>query len=333
MSDYIIHNIEIEVDPKLDFNNDINTDKPVETNPNYYIGKAIGEKGSKLNLYRPRRGQDKEEVPNWVLRNENGIALIRIHNKENYKLYDLQENSESVVKDCVRFNQNSYPFGYVIIDYRDGRCQIAIEKTSSWDGKTETICNSIQEFFAYNKYLCGLGITVKSIEKKTIAIEFSKFIDKRTVDHGDVLESFTFKLPDLNRQPTTRVPESLSEQINFQREYMKYYGGIGGEITTIMKQNANYDNLKQLAYVVTMCVDNTFDLSVKFRDYGAFSCKEGVVAKYAMNEIVISNFKDFITPESEIPEHSMEKWLDYVYEDIIRIEERRGDEIPAKPKK
>lgn len=52
-----------------------------------------------------------------------------------------------------------------------------------------------------------------------------------------------------------------------------------------------------------------------------------------MNEIVISNFKDFITPESEIPEHSMEKWLDYVYEDIIRIEERRGDEIPAKPKK
>lgn len=52
-----------------------------------------------------------------------------------------------------------------------------------------------------------------------------------------------------------------------------------------------------------------------------------------MNEIVVSNFKDFIIPEAENSGHSMEKWLDYVYEDIIRIEERSGDEIPAKPKR
>lgn len=333
MSEYIIYNIEIDVTPKLDFNNDINSDKPIEKYPNYYIGKAIGEKGSKLYLTRPRRGQEKELVPNWVLRNENGIALIRIHNKENVKLYDLQDSSESVVKDCVRSDQSSYPYGYAVIDYRDGKCQMAIEKTSSWDGKTETICNSIQECFASNKYLMDLGINVKSIKKKIIAIEFTTFIDRRIVDHGDVLESFTFKLPDLNRQPTTRVPEQLSEQIEFQRNFMKYYSGIGGEITTFVEQDSNHDNLKQLAYVVTMCVDNTFDLSVKFKDYGSYSCKEGVVAKYPMNEIVVCNFKDFIIPEAENSGHSMEKWLDYVYEDIIRIEERSGDEIPTKPKR
>ena len=89
MSEYIIHNIGLTVVPQFDFDENEEKDKPVSLFPNFYLGKIIGKKGSELSINRTRRGEGEEHIPNCVLRNENGIALIRIHNKENLTIYDL----------------------------------------------------------------------------------------------------------------------------------------------------------------------------------------------------------------------------------------------------
>lgn len=80
-----------------------------------------------MSINRTRRGEGEEHIPNCVLRNENGIALIRIHNKENLTIYDLPDSTEKEVQDCIGTSQYSYPYAYVIVDYRNERCQIAIE--------------------------------------------------------------------------------------------------------------------------------------------------------------------------------------------------------------
>lgn len=153
MSEFIIHNVLFDVANRMcDFNGDEEKEKPVYEYPNHYLGKVIGEKGKELTLYRKRRDGYEEQVPNYVLRNEGGIALIRIHNKENYTLYDLPENTGPEVSECVGVNHNSYPFAYVVVDCRDNRCQIAIEKTPNWDSKTDSIRNCLQKFFEQKTY-------------------------------------------------------------------------------------------------------------------------------------------------------------------------------------
>lgn len=328
MSEYIIHNIHLEVSLLLDLDGIQEADKPVNKFPNYYLGKYIGGRGNELNMNRPRQGGVEEHVPNLVLRNENGIALIRVHNKENITFYDLPEKTENEMSDCVGVPKSNYPFGYVVVDYRDGKCQVAIEKTSAWDSKTVTIRNSLQNFFRDN-IPPSLGITT-TLREKGIKTQYEKFIDQRVMDHGDVIESFTFQYVNLKSNPTVRIPEELTEEMEMRSKILDLYGAISSSDTMKMGSTVNTDKLKQLSRVVAMCADNAFDLTTHFRDYGDYTFNEEIVAKYPMNDIVISHYKDFSTPDIVDSDHDLEAWLDYVFGKVKEGEEQIN-EIPTKP--
>ena len=142
-----MHNIDFKVTCTLDLYQQQEKDKPSQQFPNYYLGKYLGQTGNELPLKRTHRGEGEEHIPNCVLRNEDGIALIRVHNKENLTIYDLPQHAGPEVKDCVGIPKPSYPYCYVVVDYRDGKCQVAIEKTSAWDSKTTTVRNSLEKYF------------------------------------------------------------------------------------------------------------------------------------------------------------------------------------------
>ena len=329
MSDYIIHNIGITVIPQFDFEENVEKDKPVSLFPNYYLGIVIGDKGSELSINRTRRGEGEEHIPNCVLRNENGIALIRIHNKENLTIYDLPDNTEKEIQDCIGTSQYSYPYAYAIIDYRDERCQIAIQKSSAWDRNTKTMKISLENFFN-EKLSSSMGIQI-TIKEKTIRTQFEDFIDSRTIDHGDVIEEFTFKYVNTRHCPTTRIPKELTEEMELRSKILETYGALSATTTMKLGEGSNTDKLKQLSAVVGYSSDNAFDLVVKFRNYGEYTCNENIIAKYQMNDIVISSYKDYITPEIETSDFDLAKWLDEVF---YKIKERKNaKEIPTKPKR
>lgn len=327
MSEYIIHNIKLGVDPRFDFKELEEKDKPVSIYPNYYLGRIIGGTGNVLELKRTRRGGTEEKVPNFVLRNDNGIALIRIHNKEKINIYALPKTPDNIVKDCTFTSQDSYPYAYVVVDYRDGKCQLAIEKTTSWDSKTVTIKNSLEAFFN-EKLERDMGIKTELCEK-TIKTKYEEFIDQRTIDYGDVIESFTFQYVNIKNYPTTRIPKELTEQIEMHSKLMDIYGAIEGTTTWKLGENPNTNKLKQLSSVVTMCIDNSFELVTHFRDYGDYICDESIVAKYPMNEIVISNYKDNVIPDVINSDFDLKSWLDDVFNNVIRG--KNDKEITAKP--
>ena len=327
MSEYVIHNISLEVTLQLNLFNEEENDKPVSRFPNYYLGKIIGDIGNVLDLKRLRRGNIIENVPNCVLRNNNGIALIRIHNKEAFTVYGLPDNTDNIVKDCTETTTESYPYAYVVVDYRDERCQLAIEKNPSWDSKTITIKNSLEEFFN-NKLSKNLGITTR-LNEKTITTKFEDFIDQRTIDYGDVIESFTFKYVNLKRYPNARIPEGLTNQIVTMSKVLEMYDAISGITTMNMGDNVDKEKLKQLSTVITYSADNAYDLIVKLRDYGDYTCNEDIIAKYPMNDIVTSNFRDNVIPDIINSEFDLKSWLDDVFEKVKKG--KYDEEIPAKP--
>ncbi len=330
MSDFIIHNITINYKGDIDFGQKIEKDKPIQQYPYYYLSKLIGERGNELPLKRQRQGQsEKEHVPNCVLRNEGGIALIRVHNKENFKLYDLPQSDQDKVKDIAGVPTSNYPSCYVIIDLREGKCQMAIEKSSAWDNKTVTIRNCFEDFIneeAQKDY--GLEVIIK---EKTIATKFEDFVDAQIFDHGDIIESITFQYVNLNKNKTIRVPNELTGQMQRLSKELEFFNALSATMTMFMGDNIDERTLKNLAIVAAYSSDNALELNVKFQKFGDYKCDESILAKYPLNEAAISNYRDYITPDTDTSDFKLDKWLDECFEDVKKIKERYA--IPRKPKK
>ena len=329
MAEYIVHNIDLSVAPLIRTSPLIESDKPVDNCPNYYIGKVLGGKGNELPLFRKRSGGLEDRVPNYVLRNENGIAVIRIHNKEDFTIYDLPEENVKDVQECVGQPRSSYPYAFMVVDYRDGKCQLAIEKTSAWKSRTKTIKNCLEEYL--NREFDSLGINVRILEK-SISTKYEEFIDDRLKNHDDAIVSVKFQYVNLVKKPTVRIPEQLTDQMNNFSNQLEVYGAISGTTTMQMGNGTvNTNALKQLSLVVSMCADNAFELETQFRDYGNYKCNENILAIYPMNEIVINNYIDNLTPQQCNAKFDLQSWLDDVFEKI-----KGGDVneiIPRKPKK
>lgn len=327
MSDYVMHNIRFIVPNQYAMNFDEDPGMPVRDNPLHYFAKLFGRTGSQLPLKRQRRGKGDEEVVNQVLRNSDEIVLLRIHNKESVNVVDKDASDVSEIPEYKNNPLDSYPYAYVVIDFRKDKTQIAIEKSSSWDSKTETIKKILLDYFEQeldSKYKINV-----SIDEKTEATLFEDFIEERTVDHGDIIESFTFEYPNLKRNPTTRIPETMTSNIQQMSDILEKYNAISGKLDMRMGQDVNKDQLKQLSTVVSYSCDNAFELVVKFRNHGEYHCNESILAKYPMNDIVIENYRKFADPEVKSSDFDLVLWLDEAFE---KTKETYGKQIHAKPK-
>jgi hypothetical protein len=110
---------------------------------------------------------------------------------------------------------------------------------------------------------------------------------------------------------------------------LEFYGALSSVTTVNMGPVVDNEKLKQLSTVLGYSMDNAFELSVKFRDYGEYSCRDGVIVKYPMNDVVISNFKDYITPDTATSDFDLKTWLDEIFEKVK--EGNNDEEIPTKP--
>lgn len=330
MTNFNIYTINIAVNPSLFPVEGLESDKPLETNTNYYLGKLIGK--SEMNLIRTQKGKPDERISNCVLRNKDGIALIRVHNKKSYKIINLPEKTSQDVSKCVESNADSFPYSYVVIDYREEKCKIAIENSPVWNYDAKAIKEIFENCFKSGKFKSlGLLITVKEI---SISTEFEKFLDERTIDYGDEIESFTFQYVNLEKHPYAQIPEELTEEMNLYSKILEIHGAISGTNTVKLSQNLKKDKLYQLSHIVTMCCINGFDLSVRLRDYGVFSCKEErILAKFPMNDDVINNFIHSVVPKENQMSHDfvLSLWLDMVNEKIAN--NKYGKTIKRKPNK
>ncbi len=327
--EFVMHNIKLTMpQPKADFTGTDSSERPFWKFPNDCLYESICGNQVKLSLTRKRRGEEEvETVPYQVLHKKDGIILMRVHNHETPQLYELSDSQQNT---CQLVTHDSYPYAYVVVDCRDGRCQMAIERTKNWNYNTESVRRCLEE--GCGQGLCyDHGISVE-IKKKTIAMGCIEFVDKRINTDGDLLKTVTLEFANRKAQPTARIPDPIARMMEGFSRQLEVFKAVSGKTTMqVAEENGRYDQqqLQILSHVVSMCVDNTFDLSFGFRDYGKYRANEEVEARFPMNDIVLSQFAKGVSVDFRDRYHNLPAWLDYVYEETIKVD----NGIESKPKK
>lgn len=319
MNNYTLHNILFLGSPEADFEGMQEPDKPVMTYPEHYLEKMIGPKGNELKLWRTRQGKGEEPVPNRVLRNDGGIAVIRIHNVEHVLLTRLAGQDAELINECPTDEETNFPFCYVVVDCRQGKCQLAIERSGNWGNETVTLRRSLEKCFdGYFKLHFGMKVEVR---EKMIATRCEQFIEHRIYDRHDLPLSFTYQFrctePGMEAY-NCRVPEPLSKPFEYLNAYYACFGSRGGYTTTNIEEEEFHRTKALMMTVASYCSDNGYDFVVNFRDYGEYKCNEEIRARYQMNDQVILNFIYKAIPEQPTSAFCLEAWLDEVFNESFQ---------------
>ena len=92
-----------------------------------------------LPITKEKRDKSVVKLENYIEKKRDGITIMVVCNEKNHRYKEKMAEQELVY----------HPGCRVIIDNRQGVAQIAIEKSQSFDGKTDTVRDKVEE--ALNK--------------------------------------------------------------------------------------------------------------------------------------------------------------------------------------
>lgn len=291
--------------------------------------------GSMLDLYKKNKDGEITRHPNDILQKIDDVILLRVNNVQMKSVYLREDNPKGGIPDYKEKKFESNPYSYVIIDNRPGVCQMAIEKSSTWSGSTDAVRDLLEEWF---KERLGADYNLDiSIDMKWQESEFWEYVEQRFRDTGDLVTQFKFDIMNQTKvTPTVQNEQPMSGMVKAVYDSIKLMNALKASITMdtagdhIQKEDKKYEDIMQM---VRLCSQNTYQLSVTFRDYGEYKCNDLVKAMFPLDE---KTFNTFLHPEPEFSETKPEgeyrliKWLDYILKETANFND--GNKIGRKTK-
>lgn len=278
-------------------------------------------KGANLNLYQYRKtqnGLEPEKFPNDIMSVHEGVYLLRINNNKKTKMVEQAETTTNGIPDYEENTYISNPYCYVVVDNRaeKGICQMAIQKNSAW-GDTHKVRNLLQQNL--NRKFIEEGIPLSlSITAKMRPSKIWEFCQQRCREGQDTIKRISFDFPNQRKIATSnRIPRPTG--------YVKQLARLM-DLTDAIKTHIHLDyiqadpddiekNAKDLANIVHICTNKEYNLSILFKNYGAYRCDEMVRAMFPMKEELLNAF---ITKWESIPfdeeNFGLYTWCNEVYE-------------------
>lgn len=291
-------------------------------------------RGRKLDLYRIVKKEgvpEKEPYANDILSVHDDVYLLRINNNKKKKVVEQAETTTNGIPDYRENTYISNPYCYVVIDNRAemGICQIAIQKSSAF-GEPNTVRKLLQENL--NRLFAEAGIPLElTIAAKMRPSKIWEFCQQRCHEGEDEIQRISFAFPNQKKIAT-------NDRIKNPQGYVKQLAKMM-ELTDAFKThisleytNADPDkiekNARDLAEIVRICKNRTYNLSIMFRSYGSYRCDDNVRAMFPMQEGLL---KAFWTNWEELPfkeRYGLFNWCNYVYEQSKLFE--YAEQTPAK---
>lgn len=248
-----------------------------------------------------------------------GVHVFVLCNEKKQKYKEKKEDMNLVY----------HPGCYVIIDNRPGVTQIAIERSTSFDSKTDTVRDLLVE--SLNKIMDPYQLTI-DIRSKMREGEFWEVVDEQCKQFKDRIRKVIFDFPNPKNIGPLDAPDEDLMRLEFLYSVLRDVNGSKGTL----KVEPDKDKVlilerskQDFARLVRLCSRNGYDLSVHFKQYGVYRYGKEVKALDQMKDDVMN---EFINGQYVMGKLHEGTWELIVWLDIIRQRtENYKDEETTKP--
>lgn len=279
--------------------------------------------GKQLNLYKMEKNNTESELyKNDIFCTRNGVTLMTVCNRKEVSIW----------KDYKELKESSYPFCHVIIDNRDGVCQMAIEQASAFERDPDKVRDILQE--SIQRVLTELGI-VFEIRPKLKVKKFWEMVEEQRTVKKDVVKQVTFEFPNPDRQKGLDTSVAMTDRLRFLSSLAESLGAAKG---TLRYDDASERGLQiertseDLAQMVSLCCNNAYNIMVKFKNMGVYRYGDLVRAVYDISEKELADFTGGQMTLGEDAENSSYALCDKM-EAIRNLTKDFNDEQEFKPRR
>lgn len=259
-----------------------------------HFGSLFG--GNKLTLRGKRKiNGEMEDViyPNDIINKHEGVYLLRINNRVMRTIVKEQGETNGI-PNYEELQVESNPYCYVVIDNRDGICQMAIQKNSAF-GDPKNVRKILQENLSEqlsNYYPLDLDLPMKVRPSK-----IWEFCKVQCGENGDAITRISFNFPNQKKiMATNRMDKKHLKGILKEANKMVEKTAALKMLISMDYSSAEPDvlekNAEDFVQVIRECKDKSYNLSICFRDYGEYHCDGMVKAMFPMREELINSFRE-----------------------------------------
>ena len=269
-----------------------------------------------LNIFTTAESGDVTVHDNRILAVREGVVLMEFCNEKLVTICnDFQERQET-----------SRPWSRVIIDCREEGWLMAVERTGAFR-TTDRVRDILAENFTRLLRDYRLAFTA---QLQVLVDTFWKLVNKRRVE-GDRVRHVTFWFKGRGKKETVDGMNERFQAIDaLIRSINGYKGALSVDVADV--ENSPLDKTNEdLAQMVTLALEDEYDLSVTFEKFGVWRSDREVLAYYELPERATKDFVEGMTTISEDGTHSFEL-VDWIEDVKLKIADYK-DASPVKRKR
>ena len=285
-----------------------------------HLAKLLG--GKQMNLYQMENNNTETKIyKNDIFCTRCGITLMTV----------CKEKEVSIWKDYKELKESSFPFCHVVIDNRDGVCQMAIEQAKAFKSDTDKVRDILQE--SIQRELTELGIKFE-IRPKMKVKKFWEVVDEQRTVRKDIIKQVVFEFPHPDKVKGLDASKDMAEKMRF---FLSVGESMGASKSSFTYGNSNERGLhfertsEDVAQIVSLCCNNAYNISVHFKNMGVYRNGDLVRAVYPIEDKMLSDFTGGQTTIGEDAEEPSYALCDKM-EDIRNLTKDYNDEQKLKPR-
>ena len=270
-----------------------------------FLSELLGAKT--LNMYKPKQDGMPVIYPNDIFCARQGVVVMRVCNVKTFTFY----------KDYQETKGESNPWSNVIIDNRQGVCQLAIEQSGAFGSDTNKVRDLLSETF--NQHLSKYGMHIEIMIKMRTA-KFWDVINEQCCKNKDRINRVVFDFPNPKETKPIDTSEKMIDRLEFYSSLISSMGAAKSSMIFDAQKNLsiNLDQTREdIAQMVTLCCNNGYGISVHFSQMGVYRCDDRIRAIYQMSDNVVENFINgqTVMEEGKIGNSfALIQWLDNIRE-------------------
>ena len=252
-------------------------------------------------------------LPNDVMARTGDIFIWRVNNSQMKEWWRRTGKDNKGIDKYEKKDIESNPYCNVLIDNRPGIGLMAIEKSTAWGSKPDTVRDMLLENF--NRILADKYDLEMRIEARMNPKDIWEFVHERLFEHNDYIRKVSFTFQNPKKINKTDAMEVKSRRLKAMLKTVEISDALKGFFTMEFDKHTNgkiSEKNKDMAEMVRLCAENGYDISITFKEFKTYRINDYVRAYYPMTLDVLRGFSTNSRTFDNKTE--LEKWFDMVAE-------------------